>query len=301
MAPPKYNAKSPAVKRLLREAAELHEPTYNYYAQPLEENLFEWHFTIRGPEDTPFENGIYHGRIVLPPEYPMKPPNVIFMTPNGRFELHKKICLSISGYHPETWRPSWSIRTALLAMIGFMPTHGNGAIGSLDYPDSERKALSNRSAEFKCSLCGKTADLLESKPAEENDEADEIKKYSAQLKVTKPAGEKSIDDNENDTSEPKIGLSEVEHIEELPLREEGENQSDHIPEIPSEIEADDEAELVEEEVPTSTPTRPNDIASFALMWFLILVIAFLVYRRLNKTYGIDLVEVLDQYLTSLFP
>jgi len=61
----------------------------------------------------------------------MKPPNVIFMTPNGRFELHKKICLSISGYHPETWRPSWSIRTALLAMIGFMPTHGNGAIGSL--------------------------------------------------------------------------------------------------------------------------------------------------------------------------
>ena len=45
------------MKRLLREAAELHEPTYNYYAQPLEENLFEWHFTIRGPEDTVFENG----------------------------------------------------------------------------------------------------------------------------------------------------------------------------------------------------------------------------------------------------
>ena len=42
---------------MLREAAELHEPTYNYYAQPLEENLFEWHFTIRGPEDTVFENG----------------------------------------------------------------------------------------------------------------------------------------------------------------------------------------------------------------------------------------------------
>jgi len=61
----------------------------------------------------------------------MKPPNVIFLTPNGRFEVHKKICLSISGYHPETWRPSWSIRTALLALIGFMPTHGSGAIGSL--------------------------------------------------------------------------------------------------------------------------------------------------------------------------
>ena len=78
-----------------------------------------------------FISGIYHGRIILPPAYPMKPPNVIFTTPNGRFETHKKICLSISGYHPETWRPSWSIRTALLALIGFFPTHGNGAIGSL--------------------------------------------------------------------------------------------------------------------------------------------------------------------------
>ena len=61
----------------------------------------------------------------------MKPPNIFFMTPNGRFETNTKICLSISGFHPESWRPSWSIRTALLAMIGFMPTHGNGAIGSL--------------------------------------------------------------------------------------------------------------------------------------------------------------------------
>lgn len=27
---------------------------------------------------------------------------------NGRFEVGKKICLSISGHHPETWQPSWS-------------------------------------------------------------------------------------------------------------------------------------------------------------------------------------------------
>ncbi|OXB54362.1 hypothetical protein ASZ78_011044 [Callipepla squamata] len=60
---------------------------------------------------------------------------------NGRFEVGKKICLSISGHHPETWQPSWSIRTALLAIIGFMPTKGEGAIGSLDYTPDERRAL----------------------------------------------------------------------------------------------------------------------------------------------------------------
>jgi len=46
----------------------------------LKDNLFEWHFTIRGPADSEFDGGIYHGRIVLPPEYPMKPPSIILLT-----------------------------------------------------------------------------------------------------------------------------------------------------------------------------------------------------------------------------
>ena len=69
-----------AVKRLFREAKELQEATEEYYAQPLEDNLFEWHFTVRGPPDTEFDGGLYHGRIIMPAEYPMKPPNIIFLT-----------------------------------------------------------------------------------------------------------------------------------------------------------------------------------------------------------------------------
>lgn len=52
--------------------------------------------------------------------------------------------MSISGHHPETWQPSWSIRTALLALIAFMPTPGNGKIGSLDYNAEERQKLAKR-------------------------------------------------------------------------------------------------------------------------------------------------------------
>ncbi|XP_059369314.1 ubiquitin-conjugating enzyme E2 J1-like [Carassius carassius] len=150
----KYNLKSPAVKRLMKEAAELRDPTEHYHAQPLEDNLFEWHFSVRGPPDSDFDGGVYHGRIVLPPEYPMKPPSIILLTPNGRFEVGKKICLSISGHHPETWQPSWSIRTALIAIIGFMPTKGEGAIGSLDYTPEERRALAKKSLDFCCDSCG---------------------------------------------------------------------------------------------------------------------------------------------------
>lgn len=42
------------------------------------------------------------------------------------------------------WLYVISVRTALLAIIGFMPTHGNGAIGSLDYKPEERKLLARK-------------------------------------------------------------------------------------------------------------------------------------------------------------
>ena len=98
--------------------------------------------------------------------------------PNGRFETGKKICLSISGYHPETWQPSWSIRTALLAIIGFMPTPGQGTIGSLDYPSEERKKLAKKSTNFFCEDCcpeGSTIiALLKSRDEERDNVAEKL-------------------------------------------------------------------------------------------------------------------------------
>lgn len=83
----------------------------------MEDNLFVWHFTVRGPKGTDFAGGIYHGRISLPPEYPFKPPSIMLLTPNGRFETNKKICLSLTAHHPEHWQPAWGIRTILEALI----------------------------------------------------------------------------------------------------------------------------------------------------------------------------------------
>ncbi|KAI7871086.1 ubiquitin-conjugating enzyme/RWD-like protein [Spinellus fusiger] len=138
----KYNLRNPAVKRLMQEARELSlHGSDDYEAHPLEENILEWHFTVRGPAETEFDGGRYHGRILLPSEYPFKPPELIFLTPNGRFELNTKICLSVTGFHPEEWQPAWGIRTVLLAVAGFFPTEAKGAIGGLDYTKEERIAL----------------------------------------------------------------------------------------------------------------------------------------------------------------
>lgn len=70
-----------SVKRILADIKEIeNHPSPFFRAHPLEENMFEWHFTIAGPPETDFEGGLYHGKIILPPEYPFKPPNFIFMT-----------------------------------------------------------------------------------------------------------------------------------------------------------------------------------------------------------------------------
>ncbi|KAE8724664.1 Ubiquitin-conjugating enzyme E2 J1 [Hibiscus syriacus] len=148
MAEDRYNLKNPAVKRILQEVKEMQSnPSDDFMSLPLEENIFEWQFAIRGPRDSEFEGGIYHGRIQLPAEYPFKPPSFMLLTPNGRFETQTKICLSISNHHPEHWQPSWSVRTALVALIAFMPTSPNGALGSLDYKKEERHALAIKSGE----------------------------------------------------------------------------------------------------------------------------------------------------------
>ncbi|GAX85345.1 hypothetical protein CEUSTIGMA_g12762.t1 [Chlamydomonas eustigma] len=141
----KFNARSPAVKRIMQEMKEMQSSiSSDFIAEALESDIFEWHFVIRGPPETEFEGGIYHGRVLLPPEYPFKPPAFMMLTPSGRFETNVKICLSISSHHPEHWQPSWSIRTALTALIAFMPSPGQGALGSLDYTKEERKKLALR-------------------------------------------------------------------------------------------------------------------------------------------------------------
>lgn len=151
----------------VRELAALEKsPDAFFAASPLESDLFEWHFTVRGPPETAFATGLYHGRIVLPPEYPLKAPEIILLTPNGRFEVGTRICLSVTSHHNETWQPSWGIRTILTALVGFMPTKSEG-LGALDYPAEDRRALARKSLSFECPRCGARPALqFPPKPAE---------------------------------------------------------------------------------------------------------------------------------------
>ena len=77
---------------------------------------------IFGLKDCAYEGGIYHGKLTFPKEYPLKPPGIVMLTPSGRFEVNKKICMSYSDFHPELWNPLWGVATIVIGTISFMMT-----------------------------------------------------------------------------------------------------------------------------------------------------------------------------------
>ena len=177
------------MKRILREVRELAQNAdlAIFAASPLEDNLFEWLFAVSGPPGTEFAGGVYLGRILLPPEYPMRPPAFAFLTPNGRFETGVRVCLSISQHHPEEWQPSWGVRTALTALQAFLPTPGRGAVGSLDLKPEERRKLAARSRDP-----GGVAELLGSAKEDKLSLAAELHRlvleHASEAVVSSPGG-----------------------------------------------------------------------------------------------------------------
>jgi ubiquitin-conjugating enzyme E2 J1 len=175
-----FNTKNPTIKRILKEASELaSNPSPDLHAEPLEDNLFEWHFTLRGPPaPSSYEGGLYHGRIILPPTYPLRPPSFRFLTPTGRFEVNREICLSISGHHEETWQPAWGIRTAMVAIRSFMDTDAKGQLGGIECNAQARKRMAAESGAYRCGVCAKSnADIIrEREEAAELAEAKQGKK-----------------------------------------------------------------------------------------------------------------------------
>lgn len=114
------------------------------WAAPEEKNILTWNFIIRGPPDSPYHGGEYHGQIMFPPEYPFKPPGIKMLTPSGRFSPDKKICFSMSDFHPGTWNPAWSVATICTGILSFMLSD-EITTGSITTSDQDKRTLAARS------------------------------------------------------------------------------------------------------------------------------------------------------------
>lgn len=139
------------IKRLQKEIQMYKKEHFKYpnlIIRPKEDDILTWYFIVHDLQDTPFQNGVYFGKIKLPNEYPLKPPDFYFITPNGRFHTDKKICTTFSSYHQDTYVSSWNIMSMMQGMISFMtdpPSQTTQGIGYIDSTNNEKLQLAQKS------------------------------------------------------------------------------------------------------------------------------------------------------------
>ncbi|XP_036323829.1 ubiquitin-conjugating enzyme E2 J2-like [Rhagoletis pomonella] len=137
-----------AISRMKQDYMRLKRDPLPYItAEPLPNNILEWHYVVKGPANTPYHGGYYHGTLLFPREFPFKPPSIYMLTPNGRFKTSTRLCLSISDFHPDTWNPTWCVGTILTGLLSFM-LETTPTLGSIESTQYEKQQYAKKSLAF---------------------------------------------------------------------------------------------------------------------------------------------------------
>lgn len=123
--------------------------------EPEERDYYKVHFILPGPEDTPFEGGLYHGMIRLNSNHPHGAPNIYIITPNGRFTHEdypipngsRGICTTDTAYHPEMHTPMKNIETFLKGFISLMCDPNDQGAGGMVSTNEQKKKFARESIE----------------------------------------------------------------------------------------------------------------------------------------------------------
>lgn len=140
-----------AIRRLKRDLDHLEKnPNPQLLVRPSGESMLEWHFVFyRLPAETPYGAGCYHGKITFPETYPMAPPALMMLTPNGRLQTNQRLCLSMTDFHPESWNPAWTVESLLVGVISFLvDDRDTRGIGSIAEAPEVRRSLALKSWDF---------------------------------------------------------------------------------------------------------------------------------------------------------
>ncbi|KAI4724451.1 ubiquitin-conjugating enzyme [Aureobasidium sp. EXF-10728] len=107
-----------ANKRIVTELGQVStNPVPGTQVQLAEEgNVFLWEVIMQGPEDSVYANGKFKIEVLLPKEYPFKPPTVSFKTkiyhPNVSNDDKGSMCLGM--LRSDQWKPPNKIRDVLI-------------------------------------------------------------------------------------------------------------------------------------------------------------------------------------------
>lgn len=124
-------------KRLAKEYKQLQEENNeNLAAYPLDDNLTKWNIYIRGPEDTPYEGGLFHGILSIGEEYPLKPPSLTFKTKIFHPNISEGGAVCIDILKSTAWSPILNIRNIMISICSLFSDPNpnsplNGTAGDL--------------------------------------------------------------------------------------------------------------------------------------------------------------------------
>ncbi|KAI0467179.1 UBC-like protein [Xylaria cf. heliscus] len=111
-----------AIGRMMAERAGLEEENTDYKVFFKDDNLLDFEAFVYGPDDSLYRHKLVKLRFVIPPEYPILPPQVHFIQYSGgrihpNLYVDGKVCLSILGTWPgEPWSPGLSIHVVLVSI-----------------------------------------------------------------------------------------------------------------------------------------------------------------------------------------
>ncbi|KAJ6619059.1 ubiquitin-conjugating enzyme [Mycena sp. CBHHK59/15] len=119
---------------LRRQLAELTKHPVEGFSAGLvdDDNLYEWEILVIGPPDTLYEGGFFKARLSFPPEFPLLPPKMRFITPMWHPNIYADgvVCVSILhapgddqyGYEDagERWMPVHTVESILVSVISLL-------------------------------------------------------------------------------------------------------------------------------------------------------------------------------------
>lgn len=108
-------------QRLLKEHRELQKegkkPDADVMLAPVDGNLYQWAGAIRGPDETPYQGGLFRVEVIVPSSYPLAAPSFRFVTNIFHPNVHPKsgeICIDILK---SAWSPAWTLQSSCRAII----------------------------------------------------------------------------------------------------------------------------------------------------------------------------------------
>ncbi|KAJ1976687.1 Ubiquitin-conjugating enzyme E2 15 [Dimargaris verticillata] len=119
---------------LRRQLAELNKDGVAGFSAGLtdDSNIYEWDVMVMGPPDTLYEGGYFRARLSFPPEYPVMPPKMRFVSEMWHPNVYPdgEVCISILhppgedkyGYEDasERWLPIHTVETILISVISML-------------------------------------------------------------------------------------------------------------------------------------------------------------------------------------